>query len=239
MEMGDIIPDPVESDTVVQIFQWYRSGSSYREIVARLSENGVHYDGDKFWNKNMVARILNDDRYAGAAGYPQLLPSQWLTTVVELRQGRFTSCRLTPVQRELRRLCCDSTPVDIEGRVLTMVNYLIHHPDIVQLTKTIPKQPAELNDCVRSLEKELANTPIDEASAVACAMKMAALKFDQIASEDYETYRLQKRFANMSPLSQLDIDLPRGCVRSITVRGDGSLQLHLTNHQTVLEGEIT
>ncbi|GBF71764.1 hypothetical protein LAWASA_4526 [Lawsonibacter asaccharolyticus] len=69
MEFGEYTPHPAEAETVRWIYQTYLAGASYQELVEALQERGVAYDEGKLWNKNMVARILEDKRYIGTDRY--------------------------------------------------------------------------------------------------------------------------------------------------------------------------
>ena len=73
MEFGAYIPQPAESETVRWIYQTYLAGASYQTLVEALQERGVAYSGGKLWNKNMVARVLEDERYIGTDRYPAIL----------------------------------------------------------------------------------------------------------------------------------------------------------------------
>ena len=78
MELGEVVPHPAEAETVRWIFAQYLAGASYTALVEDLGERGIPYLPDKPWNKNMVARILEDTRYTGARGYPPILQEEAL-----------------------------------------------------------------------------------------------------------------------------------------------------------------
>ncbi|MEY8388905.1 recombinase family protein [Oscillospiraceae bacterium 38-13] len=73
MERGEITKHPVEAEAVRKIFQRYLAGASYAALVERLRDAGPAYDGDKPWNKNMVARILENAKYTGDTGFPAVI----------------------------------------------------------------------------------------------------------------------------------------------------------------------
>ena len=105
MEFGEYTPHPAEAETVRRIYQTYLAGASYQELVEALQERGVAYDEGKLWNKNMVARILEDKRYIGTDRYPAILPEEQYRGAQERRRDRAVPTRKTPAQMELRRLC--------------------------------------------------------------------------------------------------------------------------------------
>ena len=73
MVMGEIVVHPQEAQAVQSIYACYLAGASFNDITDHLKEKGPPYDADKPWNKNMVARILEDARYAGTAVESQVL----------------------------------------------------------------------------------------------------------------------------------------------------------------------
>ena len=73
MEFGEIVPQPREAEAVQSIYQQYLAGASFNQLAEQLQTEGVPYDADKPWNKNMVARILEDDRYIGGKNFPALI----------------------------------------------------------------------------------------------------------------------------------------------------------------------
>ena len=47
------------------------------EIARQMSINQISYNGITFdWNKNMVKRILENEKYLGKDGYPALIDSE-------------------------------------------------------------------------------------------------------------------------------------------------------------------
>lgn len=84
MEMGEIVLHLQEAKVVEYIFLQYTTGATYNTLVAELRNQPVPYDKGKAWNKNMVARILEDTRYTGQSGYPAIIRQE---IMVYLRGG--------------------------------------------------------------------------------------------------------------------------------------------------------
>ena len=73
MRNGEIQPKPTESKAVQNIFQAYLNGSSLLAIANWMSSQGIPYNGIDFvWNKNMIKRILENEKYLGRNGYPAI-----------------------------------------------------------------------------------------------------------------------------------------------------------------------
>ena len=60
-----------EAKTVRMVFDRYIAGVSYDRLAGELNGRDVLYAPGKCWNKNMVARILQDERYLGGSELPQ------------------------------------------------------------------------------------------------------------------------------------------------------------------------
>ena len=76
MEQGEIKEHPVEAEAVRDIFRRYLAGASFAALAEHLRDDGPAYDGDKSWNKNMVARILENTKYIGSGGFPALVSAE-------------------------------------------------------------------------------------------------------------------------------------------------------------------
>ena len=102
--MGEIALHPQESKLVEYIFQQYLAGATYNTLVEELREQSIPYDEGKLWNKNMVARILEDHRYTGEGAYPVIIDQETLRRVLEKRSAKQAPAQKTEVQKLLRRL---------------------------------------------------------------------------------------------------------------------------------------
>lgn len=77
MQKGEIVEEPTESQAVKDIFKLYLDGKSMSEIARQMSISQISYNGITFdWNKNMVKRILENEKYLGKDGYPALIDSE-------------------------------------------------------------------------------------------------------------------------------------------------------------------
>ena len=110
MEFGEIVPQLQEAETVRSIYLRYLTGASFKQLAEQLQTEDVPYDVDKPWNKNMVARILEDDRYIGEKHFPALIPTEQFHAAQERRRKMRPEYKQTPAQKELRRLCGGTVP---------------------------------------------------------------------------------------------------------------------------------
>ena len=100
MESGQIVIHPEEAEAVRYLFREYNQGKSFLVLAKAMQEWSIPYDGDKPWNKNMIARILADGRYTGLPPYPLLIPFALFGAVTEKRVKRST-----PIQRPSHGPC--------------------------------------------------------------------------------------------------------------------------------------
>lgn len=85
-ENGKIVINQYEANTVSEIFVMYISGNTLLAISERLTERGVvFFEENRIWNKNMVSRILEDERYLGRNKYPQLVDFDDFNSAMQVR----------------------------------------------------------------------------------------------------------------------------------------------------------
>ena len=63
MNEGNIIPDILESSAVQSIFENYRNGASLQTLAKQMQQSGLKYRENAVWNKAMIARILDCEKY--------------------------------------------------------------------------------------------------------------------------------------------------------------------------------
>ena len=217
MELGETILHPQEAGLVEYIFHQYLSGASYNAIVDRLRDQEVPYDAGKLWNKNMIARILEDERYTGTKGFPQIISRQ----------------------KWLRRLSGEPATVEVEQQVLDLLNGLIRDPEKITLQSSPLKSDSEEPTTLqRELEEAMEQQPIDEDNTRRLILAIASAKYTQICSGEYETVRLKQVFAQSQPMEELDASLLQTSVSSIYIKSDRMVQIHLKNNQVIERGKL-
>ena len=92
MKKGEIIAEPTESQAVKDIFKLYLDGKSMSEIARQMSISQISYNGITFdWNKNMVKRILENEKYLGKDGYPVLIDNETFNHANARKKSKATS----------------------------------------------------------------------------------------------------------------------------------------------------
>ena len=89
IEKGLPVIVPEEAEVVRQIFNRYNNGESLLSISNVLTEQQVYYFEDKHqWNKNMVARILENGKYIGEQAYPSIVSQYVFETANKSKSER-------------------------------------------------------------------------------------------------------------------------------------------------------
>lgn len=238
MQLGEIVLHPEESACVQQIFDQYQHGASFHELVQQMKEQGVPYDEGKLWNKNMVARILGDERYLGQAPYPGIIKIEQFNAAVERRFAKQVHIEITEAQKLLRKLCGAKVTPNIERQVLSLLNQLAGHPEYVSSPAESSQRKAEVSKLQRKVDEALAQQPIDEDIARGLIFELASAEYDSIGSAEYETERLRRFLLDTEPAEELDETLLRKCVAKVLVAADKTVSLQLKNGQTIERGML-
>lgn len=238
MEMGEVFIHPEESETVRFIFQQYINGRSYSELVDELKKRPTAYDSDKPWNKNMVARILEDSRYIGKKGYPPILEAETMTTARAIRQQRRRIVKKTDTQKMLRRLSGYTATQEIEEQVLDMLNSLAEHPERIQQPELPPPDPSAVMRLRRRVEEEKNKQPIDQTAALEGIILLAILQFEQIGQLGYETEKLRWKLMQRLPAEELDAGLLKSTVAAIEIKRGKVVSIRLKNEQVFYWGDL-
>lgn len=104
MRNGKIITGLTESKAVVRIFEEYLNGSSLLQIAKLMESEKIRYTADSdHWNKNMVKRIIENEKYLGNGKYPQIIDGEIFKIANKKRVQKATSvCVISEDLQEIR-----------------------------------------------------------------------------------------------------------------------------------------
>ena len=233
---GRITVNDSEADIVKYIFRAYIGGASFNDIKLNLLNQPVSYDGDKAWNKNMIARILEDRRYVGTDVYPQILPCEKFEAAESIRLSKIQTDMRSDAQRLLYKLSDKRPAAQTEADVLGIINALIHDPSLIKEQKTVP-EVTETLELQQKFDDLLLVQPIDESREKRLIFQLAAAQYSAIDNSEYETARLQRMVSRHKPLTELDADLFAKVVEKVIVNKI-STQVILKNGQTIGSEEV-
>lgn len=237
MEFGRITIHLEEASWVQYIFTQYNHGVSFQGITDKMRNSGMPYDGDKQWNKNMIARILADYRYCGDKEYPEVVDEVTFQKAAEKRKRKSASQQKTEAQAALRKKCAGRMTSYIESEVLCLLNNLAMNPERI-VTPKIPRVQSQRLDALKSeLEGLIGQLPVDENRTREVLQEIAAEMYADIDPREYETQRLRRLFQKGVPRSELDANLITMSISAVLVDGNGNVKIRLKNDQIVERGE--
>lgn len=262
ISLGETAINQLEAETVGWMFRQYAEGVSYNKLVEALAERGVPYEEYKSWNKNMVARILSDERYIGKGGYPSIVDAEQFYRTAKNRPNCGTLSKENIDVKALRPLLkcavCEGRlqrrtnytgwehwvcPIcgvtsdktsRLAATVLFLLNWLIQDPGQLQVPELDPTTKE-----IFYLKAELNHAlnvgaeEFDETNAKSLIFTLAANRFVALGSWDYETHRLRWVLEHRTPITKLDAALLRETTAAILVGTDGRVSLKLKNGQTI------
>ena len=83
-----------EAEAVKKIFADYIDGKSLKTIAAEMQ---IPYNSGKVvWNKNMVCRVLENSKYLGENGYPQIVTVEEFNQAARIKAERNTYRKPAP-----------------------------------------------------------------------------------------------------------------------------------------------
>ena len=109
---GEITVVPDEANVVRQIFREYCDGIGYHNIAEELSIAGVvYFQDDTVWNKRKIARIIENRKYIGGDGYPQIVDYDLFHRANEIKSSKakiYESKECLPIFSYLKgNIICD------------------------------------------------------------------------------------------------------------------------------------
>ena len=236
MRMGEIVRNELEGTAVQDIFLRYTLGASLKEIAEQMNKTGPTYDEGKSWNKNMVARILENTKYTGADDYPRLVDTALFESAAEKRQTKQRLPERSPAQKALKRVCSKPLTPEIEQQVAHLLDRLAEQPERITQPERTPKPThintqAELNDILNT-------QPLDEDAARSLICKLAQEQYDAIGNEEYETERLRRLFAAFECTAELNAELLQSTVSAVLVTRQ-AVRLQLKNGRIIGKEDLT
>ena len=235
MRMGEIVRNEPEAKAVQDIFLQYTLGASLREIAEQMSKTDPTYDEGKSWNKNMIARILENSKYTGVDSYPKLVDIKLFEAAAEKRPTKQRLPERTPAQKALKRVCSKLPTPEIEKEVMYLLGRLTEKPErITQPTEA----PAPTHTNTQAELDEVLNTqPLDEDAARSLICKLAQEQYDDIGNEEYETVRLRRLFAAFECTAELNAELLQSTVSAVLVTRQ-TVRLQLKNGQIIGKDDL-
>ena len=257
---GKTVVDDEESVIVSWIFDAYIGGAPFSEIAKKAQSLDIAYADNAGWNKNNIARVLENEKYTGTEKYPQIIlpetfaavqarrkqkcgaPTKTAETVLIQSRAYCAVCgeklERLPSQNGHERWKCGSC-----GAISHKVRDT-HIAASVKETLTVLRNlplhavhPAQQSlDTMRlqnDLDRLISDPGRDEAQAKSLIMELAAARYALLGNSEYETERIRRLLADAAPTDELNIDLFGKIVEKVIVSADGAVALKLKKGQII------
>ena len=234
MKMGELTLYDQEAEVVQWIFEQYCKGIPYNSLVDKLEAQPIPYDEGKRWNKNMVARMLEDRRYIGEKGYPAIVSVRTFDDAHEIRHTKQAPAKRTDAEKILRQISGQRRTKSIEIQTLVILNTLIDDPMRIQCPSPARTVDADLT---KELDNALADLPIDEVQAKILVFQIAAAQYQSIGSGEYETQCLRRIAERADRMDMLDASILNSMVEAIETNQGRIINLRLKNGQVITGSE--
>lgn len=256
MLQGKIVIKDEEAALVREIFDCYLKGYSYRQLTLHMNAQSIPYlQPEKLWNKNMIARILQNGKYIGDGSYPQIIEKTLFLQAQEItpktvsvdqdrKQIRLLQKKVVcavcghPMTKNKKNnwSCpeCRTASVKMSDKafseaVRTLLRRLAEEPEAIETPLCSFNPHPELE---KKLEEAMLQVNDNEHAAIDAALALANAQLSDIGSEGYQgmyiRQLLETQDTDIIPISTI-----RQITKEILLCQDASIILKLKNNQTV------
>lgn len=263
IENGKISINYEESEVVIKIYKSYAKGLSYKTIAEQLTYEGIRYMSEKpIWNKNMVARILQNPAYLGNEKYPKIIDDILYQEVQQMMKP-YTHTESADIKNLKPLLVCDKCGAKVKRRlktsgeerwycvndanhisiylkdsilkdsILVIQNHITENP---QLTKSHDKTHNNVSlDSIRlqnEIDKLIGRFEIDEKLIKEKIMELASRRYEDCW---YDNDKALKYILGQTE-NELDVSLILKISKEIRITSNGANSMVLKNENTVKRG---
>jgi hypothetical protein len=195
IENGKTIIELREAEIIRRIYRAYAEGLSYKKIAEQLTAESVCYLPEKsVWNKNRVARILQNTHYNGSEKYPAILEASQ-RQAAQTMQKPYTHTESPDIKTLKPLLVCGVCGEHLRRRLKTSGEERWFCPsDVKHIGTTLTDET--LLESIQSLQNHLAENP-----------ELAAAPPKEDSRIDLAVIRLQNEIDHA--LSRPEPDLPQ------------------------------
>lgn len=262
MQNGDSVINTEQAATVQHIFYAYTEGQSFKEIAEYLTTSGTAYHfSDNNWNKNIVARILANEIYCGAKGYPAIISKEVYSQAASIRSNKTVtySAVLKPFRSDMQCACCGerlywrprtqqwtcrqcgmwSKPMQPENMAQQIVDRLYQiqqHPEIIHNPKEqCNTRSIEVAQLDHEIHTALALPELDADAIIDKILRRAELQFNYCAAgdDDPTTMQIKRACKEFKPTDTFPESFYSSIVSKIILHLDTHIDIKLRNGQTL------
>ena len=256
---GKIVLRPEESALLQELFSGYLNGASLQQLADYAEGTGIRFrENAEHWNKNIIARMLDDERYWSAGDFPPIVSKEIGTAVTSMRKRKATA--QSPIMFIQKKLVCShcgegvrritqrpprirwdckkcgkrtgTTDNDLLQAVTDKLLAICHDPQSTErksaCCNSLSIQAARLTN---EINQAMNQREVDPNELLPLILECAAEKYKtcSIKEADHLTITLKALFQAHSNDTTLDRELFERAVKQVILQPDASVQLRLLN----------
>lgn len=258
----EIVPE--ESILIQELFNNYLTGISLKNLAETAEHSGIQFRKNaQHWNKNMIARMLDDERYWNNNRFPSIVSKEVGFAIIALRKQKTTfPCSIQFIKEKL--VCCTCresvnrnsknaprirwdcpkcgrhfgpiTDNDLKQAVTEKLLAICRNPQMAE-----PEQSAnnslsiQASRLTNEINQLLDQREVDADRLLPLILECAAEKYKtcSIRESDHLTIKIKTLFQEHSNDEGLDRELFEQTVKQVILQPDGTIQFQLLNGKTV------
>ena len=255
---------PEESKLIQKIFHQYLAGISLQRLAMIAEETGLKFrENANGWNKNMIARILDDERYWNGEPFPPIISRELAIKVIHLRRSkampespvRFlqkkTACpqcgnHLSRNSKDFPRIFWDCKKcgtrfgplsyIDILKAVSHKFLNLCRNPGLAEETEGIDnKLPLKVTRLTHEINQTLNQRQVEPEKTLSLILACVAEKYQvcQMGRLDHRTENIQDQLKGHSEDREMDRQLFNQIIEKVILEPKGSVKLQLINEKII------
>lgn len=259
MDEGKIVILPQESELLQKLFSHYLNGASLQQLADLAAQSGLRFREDsEHWNKNRIARILDDGRYGGDKNFPPIISAETRQATAAMRRQK--AAAQSPILFIQRKLVCGNCGEKLRrmkqrpprirwdckkcGRrtgttdsalfqaVTDQLLAVCRSPQAIEKEPTLsPAGSSEFTRLENEINQAMDRRKTDPNELLALIFACAAEKYQacSLGKTDPQTLMLEKLLREHCKDTKLDRDLFEKTVKQVLLQPDASVWLRLQN----------
>jgi hypothetical protein len=264
MAGGQIEIVPEESSLLQNLFDNYLKGASLIKLAETAQQTGIKFrENTERWNKNMIARMLDDERYWNDNGFPPIVSKEIGSAITALRKQKTTSqCPIQFIKKKL--VCCicgeninrngknaprirwdcpkcgwyfgPITDNELKQAVTEKLLAVCRNPQVAEPDQQ-PTNSLSIQAVrlTNEINQLLDQREVDTDRLLPLILECAAEKYKtcSIKESDHLTIKIKALFQEHSNDEELNRELFEQTVKQVILQPDGSIKFQLLNGKIV------
>ena len=264
MAGGQIEIVPEESSLLQNLFDNYLKGASLIKLAETAQQTGIKFrENTERWNKNMIARMLDDERYWNDNGFPPIVSKEIGSAITALRKQKTTSqCPIQFIKKKLVCCICGEN-INRNGKIAPRIRWdcpkcgwyfgpitdnelkqavtekllaVCRNPQVAEPDQQ-PTNSLSIQAVrlTNEINQLLDQREVDTDRLLPLILECAAEKYKtcSIKESDHLTIKIKALFQEHSNDEELNRELFEQTVKQVILQPDGSIKFQLLNGKIV------